>query len=257
MGPLCGTLRAMTASAEPANRAANWRAVLFALVYPTLLTIVYFILLAKSSTTLQQGTYAVGKLIQFAFPAIWIVGVRRQQITWSRPRRMDFIGGGLLGLGLLLGALVLYRFVAKPAGFFDGTAGEAIRQKITGFGVASVPRYAVLATFYSLVHSLFEEYYWRWFVFARLRRLLSLPAAIGVSSLGFMAHHVCIVSVFFGWFSPMSILLSAAVAIGGVLFAAIYQRTNSLYAPWFSHAFVDAAIFFVGYDLMSSPPFVM
>jgi len=112
----------------------------------------------------------------------------------------------------------------------------------------------VLATFYSLLHSLLEEYYWRWFVFGRLRRLMSLPAAIGVSSLGFMAHHVCIVSVFFGWLSPMSLLLSAAVAMGGALFAWIYQRTNSLYAPWISHAFVDSAIFLIGYDLISSSP---
>src|SRR5262245_40281478 len=243
----------MTSAEQNPRRRADWGAVIFALVYPTLLTVLYFILLAKSPTALQQGTYSVGKLIQVAFPVLWIIGIRREQIVWSGPRRTDFIGGGLLGLSLLLGALVLYLFVAKPSGLFD-TAGDAIRQKIAGLGIGSVPRYAVLATFYSLVHSLFEEYYWRWFVFGRLRHLISLPAAIVVSGLGFMAHHVCIISTFFGWFSPMSLLLSAAVAIGGVLFAAIYHRTNSLYAPWISHAFVDAAIFLVGYDLMSSSP---
>jgi membrane protease YdiL (CAAX protease family) len=197
---------------------------------------------------LQQGAYAVGKLVQFAFPALWIMGIRREPIAWSRPRRSDFVAGGLLGMGLLVGALVLYHFVARPLGLFDA-AGDVIREKIAGFGVGSVPRFAVLATFYSLVHSLLEEYYWRWFVFGRLRRLTSLPAAVGISALGFMAHHVCILSTFFGWWSPVSIVLSAAVAIGGVLFAAIYQRTNSLYAPWIGHACVDAAIFLVGFDL--------
>jgi membrane protease YdiL (CAAX protease family) len=244
----------MSTSDEHPNRAADWGAVLFALIYPTLLTIVYFVLLAKSSTALQQGTYAVGKFIQFAIPALWIIGLRREHIGWCRPRRNEIAAGGLLGLGLLAAGLALYHFVAKPAGFFDGAVGEAIRQKIAGFGVESLPRYAVLATFYSLFHSLLEEYYWRWFVFGRLRRLASLPAAIGISSLGFMAHHVCIVSVFFGWLSPMSLLLSAAVAIGGIIFAWIYHRTNSLCAPWISHAFVDAAIFLVGYDLMTSSP---
>jgi membrane protease YdiL (CAAX protease family) len=242
----------MSTGNKPANPAADWGAVLFALVYPTLLTIVYFILLAKSSTALQQGTYAIGKLIQFAIPVLWIVGLRREQIGWRRPRRSEIAVGGLLGLGLLAAGLALYHFAAKPAGFFDGAAGEAIRQKIAGFGVGSLPRYALLATFYSLIHSLLEEYYWRWFVFGQLRRLTSLPAAIGVSSLGFMAHHVCIVSVFFGWLSPMSLVLSVAVAVGGAIFASIYQRTNSIYAPWISHAFVDAAIFLIGYDLMTS-----
>jgi membrane protease YdiL (CAAX protease family) len=246
----------MTPANESANRRAEWSAVVFALLYPTLLTVVYFILLAGSSTALQQGAFGVGKCIQFAFPAVWAVGVRREHIGWSRPRRSDLVRGGLLGLVLLAIGLASYEFVGKPAGFIDDGARDAIRQKIAGFDVATLPRYALLAAFYSLVHSLFEEYYWRWFVFGRLRHLMSLPAAIGVSSVGFMAHHVCIVATFFGWLSPMSLLLSIAVAAGGALWAWIYHRTNSLYVPWISHAFVDAAIFLVGFDLIKdfSPP---
>ena len=239
----------MTPIDENANRRADWGAILFALVYPTLLTVVYFILLARAPTTLQQGTYAVGKLIQFALPALWTFGLRREPVGSRLPRRNELIGGAILGLVLLAAGLALYHFAARPAGFFDGAAGDAIRQKIEGFGVSSLPRYVLLATFYSLIHSLLEEYYWRWFVFGRLRRLISLPCAIGVSSVGFMAHHVCIVSVFFGWWSPMSLLLSAAVAVGGAIWAWIYHRTNSLFATWISHAFVDAGIFLIGYEL--------
>ncbi|MGE5191082.1 MAG: CPBP family intramembrane glutamic endopeptidase [Deltaproteobacteria bacterium] len=240
----------MTIAHEHASRRADWGAVLFALVYPTLLTVVYFILLAGSSTALQQGTYAIGKFIQFAFPALWIVGIQRTRVGWSRPRHRELVWGSVLGLGLLAAALAMYHFAVKPAGLFAGAAGASIRQKIEGFGVGSLSRYVVLAAFYSLVHSLLEEYYWRWFVFGRLRHLTSLPAAIGISSLGFMAHHVCIVSTFFGWLSPMSIVLSLAVAAGGAIWAAIYHRTNSLFAPWLSHALVDAAIFLIGYDLV-------
>ncbi len=240
----------MTPAGEPANRRADWGAVLFALLYPTLLTVLYFILLAGSSTALQQGTYAAGKFIQFAFPALWIVGIQRRRVGLKRPHHHELLWGSVLGLGLLAAALATYHFAVKPARLFDGAAGATIRQKIEAFGVGSAARYVVLAAFYSLVHSLLEEYYWRWFVFGRLRHLVSLPAAIGVSSLGFMAHHVCIVSNFFGWLSPMSLLLSLAVAAGGALWAWIYHRTNSLFIPWISHAFVDAAIFLIGYDLV-------
>jgi membrane protease YdiL (CAAX protease family) len=246
----------MTLIDENASRRADWGAVFFALVYPTLLTIVYFILLAKAPTALQQTVYGIGKLIQFAFPALWIVGFRHERVGWRRPRRNELIGGGILGLVLLAAGLALYHFAARPAGLFGGTAGETIRQKIEGFGVGSLPRYVLLATFYSLIHSLLEEYYWRWFVFGRLQRLTQLSMAIGVSSLGFMAHHVCIVSTFFGWWSPMSLLLSAAVAVGGAIWAWIYHRTNSLFATWISHACADVAIFLIGYDLVRgfSPP---
>ena len=50
-------------------------------------------------------------------------------------------------------------------------AAELIRDKIAGFGIDSVWKYALLAVFYSLFHSLLEEYYWRWFVFRQLRHL--------------------------------------------------------------------------------------
>ena len=42
--------------------------------------------------------------------------------------------------------------------------------------------YLLLAVFYSAIHSLLEEYYWRWFVFGRLSQLCKLPTAIAISS---------------------------------------------------------------------------
>ena len=43
---------------------------------------------------------------------------------------------------------------------------------------------------------------------------------------------------------------AAVVGIGGAGHRRwIYARSDSLYGPWISHCFVDAAIFVVGYDL--------
>ncbi len=150
---------------------------------------------------------------------------------------------------LLAAALALYFFVLKPAGVFD-KAGDAIREKIVGLGASTIPRYVALAVFYCAVHSLLEEYYWRWFVFAQLRRRVSLPRAIVVSGLGFMAHHVCVLAVYFGWDSPWTYLMSLSVAVGGFIWAWMYEKTGSLYGPWMSHALVDTAIFIVGYDVV-------
>jgi hypothetical protein len=232
------------------NRRRDWCAVLFALVFPTLITVVYFILLAGRPAAIQQTAYAAGKLIQFLFPAVWIIRIQRGRLAWQSPKHSDVLLAAGMGLALLAGALALYRFHLKPAGFFSDAVIEKVRGKVSGIGVASAPRYATLALFYCLIHSLLEEYYWRWFVFGQLRRLISVPWAIAVSSVGFMAHHVCIVSSFFGWFSAASILLSLAVAIGGAIWAWLYYRTGSLWGPWISHALVDAAIFIIGYDLV-------
>jgi membrane protease YdiL (CAAX protease family) len=232
------------------NIRRDWCAVLFALVFPTLITVVYFILLARYSATVQLAAGAAGKLVQFVFPAVWFTCIQRGQLAWPSPKRADLLLAGGLGVVLVAAALALYQFQLKPAGFFSDAVIEAVRGKVGGFGVASGPRYATLALLYVVIHSWLEEYYWRWFVFGQLRRLTSLPLAIGVSSLGFMAHHVCIVSVFFGWFSPTSIGLSLAVAAGGAIWAWLYHRTGSLWGPWISHALVDAGIFVIGYDLV-------
>ena len=54
------------------------------------------------------------------------------------------------------------------------------------------------------------------------------------------------------WHGPMTSLFSVAVAVGGVVWAWIYQRSGSLYGPWMSHLLIDAAIFLIGYDLAHS-----
>jgi len=40
--------------------------------------------------------------------------------------------------------------------------------------------------------------------------------------------------------------------VGGTVWAWAYHRSGSLVGPWLSHAAIDAAIFLVGYDMVSS-----
>ena len=228
---------------------AEIAALFFALTFPSLLTWVYFILLADRNPALQQAVYSIGKGIQFGVPIAWVWLVRRESLGWPKPRRDGVLLGGLLGAVIVLVTLVVYRLGMKPAGVFD-TAGELIRQRVTSAGIDSVAKYAGLAVFYSVCHSLLEEYYWRWFLFARLRSLVPLPAAIVISSLGFMAHHVIVLSHYFGWGSSLSLFTSLSVAVGGAVWAWLYHHSRSLYGPWLSHCLVDAGIFLIGYDLL-------
>jgi membrane protease YdiL (CAAX protease family) len=62
---------------------------------------------------------------------------------------------------------------------------------------------------------------------------------------------VLVLSTYFGWWTAPTLLLSAAVAVGGAFWAWLYARTGSLYGSWLSHAIVDAGIFAVGYALLS------
>jgi uncharacterized protein len=218
-----------------------------ALVLPTAVTWLYFVALAGQSPAVQQTAYSIGKAAQFLLPVVWL-SLARQRVSWQRPTLRGVPVGIVFGLVLLVGAWVGYSAVLKPMGVFDGPS-VAIREKIAGLGLGSVPAYIALGVFYSLVHSLLEEYYWRWFVFGRLCERYALSWAIAISSIGFAAHHVLLLATFFGWDSPATYLFSVCVAVGGAFWAWLYRQSGSLLGPWLSHAIVDATLFVIGYDL--------
>jgi membrane protease YdiL (CAAX protease family) len=230
----------------------RWPAILFALVYPTLLTWVYFIALADEPAAVQQAAYTVGKLIQFGFPLVWAWRYGRRSLRPPKPRLAGVVEGLAFGAAVAGGMLLAYHFWLKSAAFFSAAA-EPILAKVSGMGLMTHASFIALGVFYSLCHSLLEEYYWRWFVFARLAEATRLPAAIVGSSLGFMAHHVLVIGVYFGWMSPATWLFSLGVAFGGAVWAWLYHKSGSLFGPWLSHLLVDAAIFAIGYDLVLEP----
>ena len=245
----------------------NLAAIIFAMFFPSLLTWVYFVLMANWAASAQQAAYSVLKFFQFGFPAFWswcwfratlpalVPGRQHPELSIAANDSTSRIPGtGWLisvWFGLFVAASVFagYWFLSRT-GWIEESFLETVRQKVSGMKLDTPLRFAALGVFYALVHSYLEEYYWRWFVFIRLREYLSDKLAILASSLGFMAHHVILLATFFGWDSPLTWLFSLGVAIGGVVWAVLYRRTGNLLYPWISHLIVDAAIFTLGYFLV-------
>lgn len=242
---------------SPENRLGPdaWPAVLFALAWPTVFTAVYFLAAADMAPEAGQAAYAIGKLVQFVFPIAWMLLYERRRLGPQLPklapqrRALSLMFGAAFGLAVGGAMLAGYRWWLDPLGFFDRPS-ELVREKLIGFEVNTVSRYMALAVFYSLAHSALEEYYWRWFVFRRLSWLTEKWPAIAVSSIGFMAHHVIPLGVYFGWTSAATWFFTLSVGVGGAVWAWLYHRYQSLLGPWVSHLLVDAAIFAIGYDLV-------
>jgi uncharacterized protein len=229
---------------------------LFALVFPTLSSWAYFELFAAPEGATEgenrgmQAAWISGKVIQFAFPLFWVWVVERTQVWPSKPTAAGLRFGLSFGL-LVAGTTLLAYYLVLRDHHLLAQAPEIVREKARGFGVISPVRYLLLAGFLSFVHSLLEEYYWRWFVFGRLRTRISFWAAVVVSALAFMAYHVVNLAAFFpGKFWSLVVPLSAGIAVGGAVWAWLYNRTGSIYAPWLSHLLVDLAVFAVGFDLL-------
>jgi uncharacterized protein len=219
---------------------------LLAMFIPTVSAYLYFDLLANSAPIAQKGAYGIGKIAQFGILIVALV-LWRQPPSASRWRWLAIgaASGMVIGVAMVAGYLV----ILKPMGIMDSAKLVAI-EKMRSFGADSPLLLIAIAVFYAVLHSGFEEYYWRGLVFEGLKPYCRTGTAMLISSLAFMSHHVIILAKFFGYTSIATYLMSLAVATGGLIWAMLFQRSGSLVPGWISHAIVDAAIFIVGYLLV-------
>ena len=259
----------MSNDAAATLKPRDWAALLTALVLPSIITWIYFFQAEGAKASAQVAIFVAVKILQFALPIVWVLAIQRGAFKLFSSPLPGTPGRGAGGeglnasnmtrsgvpFGLAFGALVATAMLALYFAVLKGSAlltapSQEITAKVTGWNIDAAWKYALLGLFYSLFHSLLEEYYWRWFVFSQLRRSISINAAIAISSLGFMAHHVLVLGKFFGFDHWITYAFSACIAIGGAVWAWLYHRTGSLLGPWLSHLLVDAAIFAIGYDLV-------
>lgn len=238
-------------SEEESNKNAkrDWPAIVFALCLPSFVTLAYFVWAGESAAGVQQGIYSVAKVIQFGFPVFWVFVVLRHRPRWQRPITRGLTLGTLFGLAVGGAMVGLYFTWLESTSAFQA-AGEEIKNKVVGLQMDEPWRFVLLGIFYSLVHAMLEEYYWRWFVFGQLARYCSANVAIAVSALGFAAHHVIVLAAYFGATASITWLFSAAIAVGGAFWAWLYHRSGSLLGPWVGHLLIDAAIFTIGYAIV-------
>jgi membrane protease YdiL (CAAX protease family) len=223
------------------------------MIFPTIAAWIYFVAMATPGGQVnpwQQGAYVAGKVVQFGFPVLFLALGGGPWPPPLLPRRTG------LGLGLAFGLLVaaggfgVYFGWLRNSPVLAKTPAE-LQTKLVQLGMDTPARYAALAAFIVVAHSLLEEYYWRWFVFGQLRRVATAISAMVLSSLAFMAHHVVVLAVYLpGRFLTAAAPFSLAIALGGAFWAWLYERAGTLYPSWLSHMLVDAAIFAIGWDLL-------
>jgi membrane protease YdiL (CAAX protease family) len=251
---------------RPLETPLSWHLAVLAvaMVWPTVSTFLYFFALADTSWV--QPVYGASKVLQFALPLAWVLLVQRVRPRWAWPTRPAIVWGLGMGLAIFAAGLTLYFGVLKHSAWL-AEAPQFIAAKLFDMGLvagavtdpaetlaaarADAPwKFIAFASFLTIPHSLAEEYYYRWFIHGQLRRVCGPAPATALSSLAFMSHHVLVLSQFFEGQPAAVAFFSACVAIGGGLWAWLYDRTRSLYGPWLSHLLVDAAIMYAGYDLV-------
>jgi uncharacterized protein len=229
-------------------------AVLIAAVFPFILTLTYFHLLANAGRLAQFLVYTPGKVLQFAFPiAFMVIASGWAFRQWARSLRAPSGAELLVGLfsGLLAAGLgwIVYVNVLLPTGAMDLARANIIIKMAEG-GLDNPTAFVLVAVGYSCFHAGLEEYYWRWFVYGQARSLFGTRPALVFAAVAFTAHHVIVVGSFFGLANPWTWVLSGAIGVGGSFWCWMYQRYGLIWGAWLSHALIDAGIFVIGYDLI-------
>lgn len=225
--------------------------VLFALFFPLFLTWIYFIQ-GEGDPVFQKSAYLIGKLIQFSAPLIWTIGILKapwflRRFCWS-----GIVPGVLFGLATGFLMILLFDLFKDRPQFASqfSQLNTSLHSRFESVGMTSPLPFIMLGLFYSIIHSGLEEYYWRWFTFGELSKIVSWIPALLLSSLGFTLHHVLILESFFGYQSFFCWLSCFGVFCGGVFWCWLYRRTDSIWGSWIGHGLIDAAIFIIGYRIL-------
>ncbi len=199
--------------------------------------------MVAAPSALGKTVFLVAKIWLVLFPAAWYLMVDRGRPSWSPPR----LGG--MGVGALSGLAVLAAIVAGAWLAGVRTMDLApLRAAVEEMGLGRPGAYLAAAAGWTLVNSLMEEYVYRWFILRQSEQLFSATWAILMSAAVFTLHHIIAVSQYL---NPLhTVLASAGVFIGGVIWAWLYWRYRSIWPSWISHVLADIAVFGLGWWLI-------
>lgn len=195
--------------------------------------------------------FGVAKILLMAAPVVWLIAVEK---SWPRiPPFKNLLWGKGIIAAHVSGVLI---FATIAIVYYVGNSAidtSHFRHKIVQMGLSNLWIYLVGALYWCTANSLLEEYFWRWFIYQRLREIFSSSSwwaavAIGLCGLLFTAHHVVALRVYFSW--PITLLACLGVFAGGVVWSLLYWTYNNIYACYVSHVYADVIIFYVGYELI-------
>lgn len=231
---------------DQSNRVRRWWILIPAMTLPLVMSLFYFV--AFPGTALGNGLYALMKVMLVVWPFAATTLILREPFSlclW--PRKSDRTRALWLGIasGGTIVALMLL-LMQTPLGAMVEAGAPRIRERVAGMGVLN--HFLLFALFLSIIHSLIEEVYWRWFVYGNLRRLITPSWAHVLAAGAFAAHHLVVLSQFFSF--GLAVFLAFCVAVGGWLWSQLWERQGTLLGAWLSHLLVDLGIMALGAHLM-------
>jgi membrane protease YdiL (CAAX protease family) len=167
-----------------------------------------------------------------------------QHLDLQNNKIRKFIVGALVGI--IMGASIIASFEILPEALQKETLSR-IALKIETLHIRKTFwLYAVLLSF---AHSLLEEFYWRFFLFAAFKKHLPRFRHFLVA-LAFSLHHFVVTIFYFDF--KLGFILGWGVFVAGYIWTKLYEKENSLGAVWISHIIADIALMSFGFRALSN-----
>lgn len=174
---------------------------------------------------------------------LYFAGFKLPKLNFKNNILQSLIYGFFTGF-LVSGLIFAVYFIFQS--FFE-QFGSNILLKVNDFGILSY--YWFVAVGVSVFHSLFEEYYWRFYVVRGFDVKFDYKYSILLGNFFFTIHHYVILSQFVPL--HLAFFLGTFVGFGGVVWSYIYKKTDSVLGNWISHVIVDFSLFIIGYFLLT------
>ncbi|WP_113928835.1 type II CAAX endopeptidase family protein [Bacillus sp. P14.5] len=160
---------------------------------------------------------------------VYFIALRPKKLSWSevgiRPfARKDWKLIILFSIVLLVGAVIIVVLSSFVGNTWENSKTEAMQQNVTFF--------TFLLAFVSaaIISPIYEEIFYRGFIYRWLRTRVSFKGAVLLSSLIFTIVHIPTYNVM-----PVNFF-------SGIIFAVAYERTGSIWPPVLIHGLTNGTM---------------
>ncbi|MEZ4816244.1 MAG: CPBP family intramembrane glutamic endopeptidase [Bdellovibrionota bacterium] len=166
------------------------------------------------------------------------------EVNCSAPKRQILLGV-LIGFIMSVPVLILFEWLPLD---IRSEALLRISKKISLLNIKE--HYFLYGIFLCLIHSLLEEFYWRFFIFNAWKKVKFSSKAIPhlIAGFAFTLHHFSVTINYFDL--KLGLLLGLGVWIAGIIWSFTYEKEKSLQAVWVSHILIDIAILSIGFKAL-------
>lgn len=222
---------------------SRWRPLMAIALVAPVPSLGVWVAMVAAPGPLGHTFFLAAKIWLVSVPAVWFLAVEKGRPRWSLPTR-ELVRAGLVSGFVLAGVMIFGTWLFGGLRIDPAPLAAAAEN----MGLASPGKFLAGALGWILLNSLMEEYVYRWFILRQCELLTAPRLAIVASATVFTMHHVIAVSRYLDL--QFSILASAGVFIGGLVWAWLYQRHRSILPCWISHVLADLAVFAIGWHLL-------